>query len=109
MSRIYWNGKFLDYPLSDTDVIKKLGPVELTRACISYLGAGQAQGRGGNLEQWVSNRFGRRLYKLFFKTYREKVWGAPCTEIRASGPPSASTDGRVACSSAPPAPRRSCA
>jgi protoporphyrinogen oxidase len=36
-----------------------------------------------NLEQWVSNRFGRRLYEVFFKTYTEKVWGVPCTEIRA--------------------------
>jgi hypothetical protein len=43
-----------------------------------------------NLEQWVSNRFGRRLYEIFFKTYTEKVWGIPCTEIRRSGPLSAS-------------------
>jgi protoporphyrinogen oxidase len=35
------------------------------------------------VEQWVSNRFGRRLYGTFFKTYTEKVWGMPCTEIRA--------------------------
>jgi protoporphyrinogen oxidase len=34
-------------------------------------------------EQWVCNRFGRRLYEVFFKTYTEKVWGIPCTEIRA--------------------------
>ena len=36
-----------------------------------------------NFEQWVSNRFGHRLYRIFFKTYTEKVWGLPCTEIRA--------------------------
>ena len=36
-----------------------------------------------NLEEWVSNRFGRRLYEIFFKTYTEKVWGVPCTTIRA--------------------------
>jgi protoporphyrinogen oxidase len=36
-----------------------------------------------NFEQWVTNRFGRRLYLAFFKTYTEKVWGVPCTEIRA--------------------------
>jgi protoporphyrinogen oxidase len=34
-------------------------------------------------EQWVSNRFGSRLYHTFFKTYTEKVWGIPCSEIRA--------------------------
>src|SRR5213083_608857 len=39
MSRIFWNGKFLDYPLSGMDVIRKLGPVELTRAGLSYLWA----------------------------------------------------------------------
>ena len=44
-----------------------------------------------NFEQWVSNRFGKRLYEIFFKTYTEKVWGIPCTEISApSGPPSGS-------------------
>ena len=37
MSRIYWNGKFLDYPLQGMDVVKKLGPIELTRSGISYL------------------------------------------------------------------------
>ena len=36
-----------------------------------------------NFEQWVSNRFGSELYRIFFKTYTEKVWGIPCTEIRA--------------------------
>jgi protoporphyrinogen oxidase len=84
MSRIYWNGRFLDYPLNGTDVIKKLGPVELTRCMASYLWAAvKPKGREDNLEQWVSNRFGKRLYQHFFKTYSEKVWGTPCTEIRA--------------------------
>ena len=32
-----------------------------------------------NFEQWVTNRFGRRLFEIFFKTYTEKVWGMPCT------------------------------
>jgi protoporphyrinogen oxidase len=36
-----------------------------------------------NFEQWVTNRFGKRLFEIFFKTYTEKVWGIPCTEIRA--------------------------
>ena len=39
MSRIYWNKRFLDYPLRGPDVIKKLGPVELTRCMASYLRA----------------------------------------------------------------------
>ena len=50
MSRIYWNGRFLDYPLRGTDVIRKLGPVELTRASLSYLRAAmKPQGRRGDL------------------------------------------------------------
>ncbi|MGH2968114.1 MAG: NAD(P)/FAD-dependent oxidoreductase, partial [Solirubrobacteraceae bacterium] len=84
MSRIYWNGKFLDYPLNGTDVIKKLGPVELVRSGLSYLWALlKPKGKEENLEQWVSNRFGKRLYQHFFKGYTEKVWGVPTTELRA--------------------------
>ena len=84
MSRIYWNGKFLDYPLRGPDVIKKLGPIELTRSFLSYLWAQmKPKGKEETFEQWVSNRFGRRLFNLFFKSYTEKVWGVPTTEIRA--------------------------
>src|SRR3954452_17760702 len=84
-SRIFWNGKFLDYPLNGTDVIKKLGPVELVRAGLSYVYAAifKRNAPEENLEQWVSKRFGWRLYSLFFKSYNEKVWGVPTTEIRA--------------------------
>ncbi len=84
MSRIYWNQRFLDYPLRGPDVIRKLGPVELTRALFSYLVAAvKPKGSEESLEEWVSNRFGKRLYELFFKSYTEKVWGVPCTELRA--------------------------
>jgi protoporphyrinogen oxidase len=83
-SRIYWNGKFLEYPLEGMDVIKKLGPVELIRSGLSYLRAlTKRKGNEESLEEWVSNRFGWRLYTLFFKTYTEKVWGVPCSELRA--------------------------
>ena len=84
MSRIYWNNKFLDYPLRGPDVIRKLGPVELTRCVASYGKAAVTPRKTEeSLEDWVSNRFGRRLFELFFKTYTEKVWGVPTTEIRA--------------------------
>jgi protoporphyrinogen oxidase len=84
MSRIYWNQKFLDYPLRGSDVIRKLGPVELTRCVASYAKAAVMPSRKEeSLEDWVSNRFGRRLFELFFKSYTEKVWGVPTTEIRA--------------------------
>jgi protoporphyrinogen oxidase len=83
-SRIYWRGKFLDYPLRGADVVKKLGPVELPLCLLSYLWAAiKPKGREDNVEQWVSNRFGKRLYNHFFKSYTEKVWGVPTTELRA--------------------------
>jgi protoporphyrinogen oxidase len=84
MSRIYWNKRFLDYPLRGPDVLKKLGPVEVTRAFGSYLAASmRPKGHEQSFEEWVSNRFGRRLFELFFRSYTEKVWGVPTSEIRA--------------------------
>jgi protoporphyrinogen oxidase len=83
-SRIYWRGKFLDYPLQGMDVIRKLGPIELARCGLSYLWAAiKPKGREDTFEQWVINRFGKRLYNHFFKSYTEKVWGVSTTEIRA--------------------------
>jgi protoporphyrinogen oxidase len=83
-SRIYWNHKFLDYPLQGMDVIRKLGPVELTRVGLSYLWAlAKPTRREDTFEEWVCNRFGRRLFSLFFKSYTEKVWGVSTSEIRA--------------------------
>src|SRR3984893_2710219 len=77
-SRIYWNKKVLEYPLQGMDVMRKLGPVELTRVAFSYLWSViKPKGREDNVEQWISNRFGKRLFNLFFKTYTEKVWGVP--------------------------------
>src|SRR3954453_6466631 len=84
MSRILWNGKFLTYPLDGMDVVRKLGPIELIRSGLSYLWAQmKPKGKEDNVEQWVCNRFGKRLYQHFFKTYTEKVWGVPTTELRA--------------------------
>jgi protoporphyrinogen oxidase len=84
MSRIYWNNRYLDYPLRGPDVIRKLGPFELARCMASYLRAAARRNKvDDSLEDWVSNRFGRRLFELFFKSYTEKVWGVPTSEIRA--------------------------
>jgi protoporphyrinogen oxidase len=83
-SRIYWRGKFLEYPLQGMDVIRKLGFVELALCLFSYFVAAiKPKGREDSFEEWVSNRFGKRLYGHFFKSYSEKVWGVPATEIRA--------------------------
>ncbi len=83
-SRIYWNDKFLEYPLEGKDVIQKLGLWELSLCMGSYLWAKvKPKGREDTFEEWVSNRFGYRLYNHFFKTYTEKLWGVPTNEIRA--------------------------
>ncbi|MFQ5679996.1 MAG: NAD(P)-binding protein, partial [Gemmatimonadota bacterium] len=84
LSRIYYDGRFFDYPLKPLNALRGLGPWTALRCLLSYLKAHYRPSPvEENFEQWVSNRFGRRLYEMFFKTYTEKVWGIPCTEIRA--------------------------
>jgi protoporphyrinogen oxidase len=66
------------------DVIRKLGPVDLTKALFSYLWAAvKPKGREDTFEEWVCNRFGRWLFNQFFKSYTEKVWGVSTSEIRS--------------------------
>jgi protoporphyrinogen oxidase len=84
LSRIHYQGKFFDYPLKAANALKGLGLINAGLIMISYLKARLWPNPvEENFEQWVTNRFGRRLYNIFFKTYTEKVWGIACTEIRA--------------------------
>ena len=85
LSRIYYGGKFYQYPINIWDTLNNLGPVESVRVMGSYLKAQVADPYPNeeSLEHWVVNRFGERLYRTFFKTYTEKVWGVPCSSIRA--------------------------
>ena len=83
-SRIYYCGKFFSYPLQGFEALAKLGPVEAARCLLSYAKAkARPVASPRNVEEWVTNQFGRRLYEIFFKVYTEKVWGMPCTEISA--------------------------
>jgi len=84
LSRIYYRRQFIDYPLRGLNLVRKLGVLELMRVMASY-GAALARTRRPDetFEDWVSQRFGRRLYEMFFRSYTEKVWGVPCTELRA--------------------------
>lgn len=83
-SRIYYQGRYYDYPLKIFNALGNMGPFEAVRIGLSYLKWQIFPGKvEDNLEQWVTNRFGGRLFLHFFKTYTEKVWGLPCTEIRA--------------------------
>lgn len=84
LSRILYRGKFFDYPLKASNAFKNLGLVETVRCVFSWLVSQvRPQKPERSFEDWVVNRFGRRLYSIFFKTYTEKVWGMPCHEISA--------------------------
>ena len=84
LSRIYYDGKFFSYPLTSKDVLGRLGLWESSLCALSYLWAQRHRnGTAETFEEWVTARFGRRLYEAFFKSYTEKVWGIPGTEIRS--------------------------
>ena len=83
-SRIYYQQHYFDYPLKPLNALIGLGPFEAVLVGLSYLKAKFRHIHNEQtFEQWVSNRFGYRLYSIFFKTYTEKVWGIPCKEISA--------------------------
>ena len=84
MSRIYYRGKYFAYPLKVFNALNNMGIYESTRIMLSYLKwKVRPHTEEHNFEQWVTNRFGGRLFWHFFKAYTEKVWGIPCTSIRA--------------------------
>jgi protoporphyrinogen oxidase len=84
MSRIYYDRKFFDYPLRPVDAFLKLGPWRAAGILASYMAARLMPVRPErSFEDWVVNRFGRKLFEIFFKTYTEKVWGMPTSEISA--------------------------
>lgn len=88
LSRIYYRNKFYNYPLSLFNTLSNLGIVSSLTILLSYLKA-KARAKLNltpepeTFEEWVTDRFGYRLYRTFFKTYTEKVWGIPCNKIRA--------------------------
>ncbi len=84
LSRIHYRGKLFDYPLRPLNALRGLGITESVLVVLSYLRAVVAPFRHETtFEHWVRKRFGKRLYEVFFKTYTEKVWGIPCSEIGA--------------------------
>ena len=83
-SRIYYRGQFYTYPLKPFEALSKLGIVESVRCVLSFVAARLHPTRNPKtFEDWVSNQFGKRLFRIFFKTYTEKVWGMSCHEISA--------------------------
>jgi protoporphyrinogen oxidase len=83
-SRIFYQGKFYDYPLRGMNALTNLGVLEAVRCVLSYLWVKVHPPKDqSNFEGWVAARFGWRLYRHFFKTYTEKVWGHPGSEMGA--------------------------
>jgi protoporphyrinogen oxidase len=84
LSRIFYNSKFFSYPLKPFNALAGLGIFESCLILCSYirwkLFPHEVE---DTFEQWVTNRFGKRLFLTFFKTYTEKVWGISCTELKA--------------------------
>ncbi len=83
-SRIFYRGEFYSYPLKPFEALTKLGPVESVRCLASFAAARiRPTPNPKTFEDWVVNQFGERLFRIFFKTYTEKVWGMSCREISA--------------------------
>jgi len=86
LSRIFYKSKFFDYPLKPLNALFGLGLIE-SFACIGsyFLVKIKKPNKESqqNFEGWVAARFGWRLYRTFFKTYTEKVWGIPASSIQA--------------------------
>jgi protoporphyrinogen oxidase len=84
LSRIYYKGKYFSYPITAKDVVGRLGLFESTLCALSYLWASRHRNtEAETFEEWVTSKFGRRLYDAFFRSYTEKLWGIPGSEIRA--------------------------
>ncbi len=84
MSRIFYRRRFFDYPLKPWNALSNLGVFTSAACVMSYAWARIFPRRPErSLEDWVTNRFGRKLFNIFFKTYTEKVWGIPTSELSA--------------------------
>jgi protoporphyrinogen oxidase/putative flippase GtrA len=84
LTRIYYGNRYFSYPLKAFEALLTLGFTESARIVASYLTAQLFPNRAPkNFAEWVSARFGRRLFEIFFEGYTEKLWGIPCTEISA--------------------------
>jgi protoporphyrinogen oxidase len=84
LSRIYYQRRFFYYPLRPMNAMWGLGLWQGLLIVLSYARWRLLPYRHvDTFEHWVTNRFGRRLFLTFFKTYTEKVWGIPCSELKA--------------------------
>src|SRR5688572_11250064 len=83
-SRIYYQGKFFDYPLKPVKALRNLGLIEAILCALSFLWVRIRPPKDtSTLEGYVVANYGWRLYGHFFKTYSTKVWGVPPSQISA--------------------------
>ncbi|MDP9355075.1 MAG: FAD-dependent oxidoreductase [Chloroflexota bacterium] len=85
ISRIYFDGRYVDYPLKISNALKAIGPITSARAVADY-GRTRVTHRIKpvkieSMEDAYVDQFGPTLYKLFFQRYSEKVWGLPCDQM----------------------------
>jgi protoporphyrinogen oxidase len=81
-TRIFYKKSFFDYPLKPGNALRGLGLFEAARCVLSYMWQRMFPTKDdGTFESWVTQRFGKRLYQIFFKTYSEKLWGIPCDQL----------------------------
>src|SRR5205085_8586747 len=87
LTRILYGGKYFDYPLTPLNALFGLGIGNSAAILASYAYARLrrlfVRRKIESFEDWIIDRFGARLYRIFFKTYTEKVWGIPCERIGA--------------------------
>ncbi len=84
LSRIFYGGKFYDYPLKAGNAFRNMGLLNTVTCIADYAKAKTfPKSKVVSFEDWVVNNFGEKLYRMFFKTYTEKVWGVDCKDISA--------------------------
>ena len=84
VSRIYFGGKFFDYPISlKWDTIRSMGLFTTIAVGCSYLASLVHKRPETNLENFYINRFGKKLYAMFFERYTENLWGRHPRDISA--------------------------
>src|SRR4051794_1167050 len=85
ISRIYFDGRYVDYPLKITNALRAIGPVVSARAMADYATTRLSHRFSSapivSMEDAYIDQFGPTLYRLFFQRYSEKVWGLPCAEM----------------------------
>jgi len=92
--KFYYNGKYLDYPLTAYSILFQMGIISGLKAGLSFLKGkliphkrNLAENEDETVEDWAISSFGKHLYDNFFKPYTEQFWKIPCTELSSRSIP----------------------